>query len=337
MSIKTLRKRIALVAVSALGAGLMSVTPAFAAAAAAGEFDFAAQTNSVNVGGCYINNSNTAGLTTAVFLAGTQVTLVNANGADDAYLKLTGAANFVSHDGDSGTLTPTTYSDADPDTNDEIVIQLGGAGTVTVSYRATSTGSLVDKITITVVAACGGGVLSLADSNITVVDKAEADANSVSGAAWADDYDGQDTPYASTQDAAESGYIRGILVDEYGNELDEAAMVATTSAGCVVSIEDTDNNEPAMNLTAASDVMASTGIDFRVEVAQVDVTKPITCSVSVSYDGTVVVSKNIKFRGAASSITVSSVTAGERGGSGTRTPRENRSRRRRVPSGNSIG
>jgi len=93
MSIKTLRKRIALVAVSALGVGLLSVAPA-SANFDLGDYDVATPTNLVNFGVCTYTNTDVLGTTVAVAVSGSTVRLVGTGigAGEDVYVSVSGPA-----------------------------------------------------------------------------------------------------------------------------------------------------------------------------------------------------------------------------------------------------
>jgi len=173
MSIKTLRKRIASVAVTALTAGVLSVAvaPSASANVAAGELSFVTQGNVYNTGACNITNSNTANATVATFRSGSIVALAGdgLTAGDDIYVSLSGpgvisgwasapATESVSIAAltlaTADSITATTLLDTTTVVNDRLLVTLTGTGTVTLSVGVSSTTAVLDVITITSVALC---------------------------------------------------------------------------------------------------------------------------------------------------------------------------------------
>jgi hypothetical protein len=315
MSTKTNFKRVALVAVAALGLGVLtSVAPA-SAAIGAGQIDFTTATGSINTGGCAIASGSAAGLTYATFVNGSTVQLQHTT-SDASYLSISGPAVWVSASGASAVITPGSITDAAPAATETYILRVTAVGTVKVTYAASSISAATDVITITVVAACAGGKVDLAESNFTIVDILEADSDTTTGAAWLTNYNGIDTADEDVQPNAGTGYIRMALTDEYDAALLSGAVVATATGGCDVGVANTTTSTPSISTTAATSVLATTAADVVIAVEQHTADTPATCVVSVSFDGTLIGTKTIKLQGAAAKITVSDVTAGARSGYG---------------------
>jgi len=317
MSTKTLRKRIALVAVSAMGFGLLSVMPANATIGA-GQIDFStrAASTGVNAGACATPVSGSAaGGTYATFVVGSTAQLEHTT-TDATYLSISGPAVWVSASGGSATLTPGAITDAGPAATETYVLRLNAAGTVKVTYAASSTAAATDIITITVVDKCAGGKVDLAESNFTIVDVLEADSDSTTGAAWATNYNGIDTSGEEVQPNAGTGYLRLALLDSYDATLTSGALVATSTGGCDVGLANTTTSAPSISTTSSTAVLATTAADVVVAINQHTADVPVSCSVTVSFDGTVIGTKTVKIEGAAAKITVSDVTVGARSGYG---------------------
>jgi len=327
MSIKTLRKRIALVAVSALGASALALLSAGSASATAvGNVDFAAKSGTVNTGACSIHNGATAGATYAWFRTGSTVRLKFAAGGD-TYLKISAgsavwsAADYAEDDAESISATGLVVSGSAV-ANDYASLTLTGTGKVTVQVRnaLTSAGTLVDVITIYSVAACGGGVFSAANSNVIVT---TADGTQNDG----EDYDvdqaafnGLDRAYETTQDYDEAAYISAVLLDEYDSGLDSGAIVVTSTTGCNVGVQllgaaianpDTDKSVDTL-------VTEDGDSEFAVKVVPTVTAAgtPTKCTVTMTFDGTEVAKKVITFRGAPTQVLVDKVTVGQKDGHG---------------------
>jgi trimeric autotransporter adhesin len=317
MSTKTLRKRIALVAVAALGAGVLSVAPA-SANVAAGNVTVVAKTSLINAGSCAI--SSTAGAIGGTFIDGSDVRLNNAASTGTSYLALSGPAVFVSAaaagGSATGTVTPTTITQATNAANDVYVLRLTGLGTVTITVSPTSATAAVDVITINSVAACAGGTFSAARSNTTIVDVLEADSDATEATAWVTRFNGQDTADEEIIAVGGQGYIRSQINDVYGADLASRAMIATSTDGCFVGLADITTSAPSIARTAATAVLASTGADVIVAVSARTAGVPANCTVTLSHNGVTVATKSFKQLGAVASITVSSITVGAKGGDG---------------------
>jgi len=315
MSTKTNFKRIVLVAVASLGLGVLtSIAPANAAIAA-GDLDFTTASGSVNTGTCAISNTTSA--TAATALNGSLVQITQAAAITDAiYLSISGPAILESFTAVSATFTPTTLTDSATAQNDVYNIRLTGLGTVTVTYAASSSSAATDVLTITSVAACAGGTFSAADSNTTIVDVLEADSNETTATAWVTRFDGQDTADEEIIAVAGQGYIRSQINDAYGQNLSSKAMIATSTDGCFVGLADITTSAPSIARTAATAVLASTGADVIVAVSAKTAGVPANCTVTLSWNGITVATKSFKQLGVVSSITVSGVTVGAKGGDG---------------------
>jgi trimeric autotransporter adhesin len=325
MSTKTNFKRVALVAVAALGLGVLtSVAPANAAIAAS-DVTVTAKTDLVNAGACVI--SSTAGKIGGTFVNGSAVQLTNAQSdTTAAYLAITGPAIWVSASlaeasglfpSASATVTPTTITDATTAAGDLYTLRLTGEGTVTVTVSATSSTAAVDVITITSVASCLTSTLSVADSNFTIVSLAEADTNSTEGDAWESNYNGVDTTDANVVAVNATGYARAALTNAYGAALSSKPIVATATSGCWVAVEASDTTAGVASAPAASTaVMTGSGADLTLAVKAATAGTAVNCTITLTWNGLTVGTKSFKLQGVAAKVVVSDVTVGEKGGVG---------------------
>jgi len=324
MSTKTNFKRVALVAVAALGLGVLtSVAPANANVAA-GNVTVATKTALINTGACVI--SSTAGKIGGTFVNGSDVRLVNASSSGTIYAALSGPAVFVtsadSSNAATGTVTATTISDSGA-ANDYYVLRLTGLGTVTVTISPSSATAAVDVVTITSVASCLSSTLSLADSNFTIVNSAETDTDLAGDAdgAWLTRYDGVDTTDANIVAVSSSGYARAALANAYGAVLSSKPIVATATGnggGCWVAVENTNATAGADGAAPAAStaVMTGTGEDLTLEVKAATAGEAVNCSVTLTWNGITVGTKSFKLQGVAAKVVVSGVTVGVKGGVG---------------------
>jgi len=276
MSIKTLRKRIALVAVSALGAGLMSVTPAFAGAGAvaAGSIVVAAN-GSTNVTSRGILSTNgTAGTSAlAASAVATNYGVILSNGsvyvtgggntaATAVAIKVSGGKISSCADTATGTVvinasqTTCTGSAADEDVTATVVPDSGATSLTITAYSDVLTTS-VGAITYTVVASSTTNTFSSATSFISVEvtgTAATTNIDAVRTSAAGDDYSATIVP------AGLHGYLGYDLKDAYGTALSAHVFGATVTGGCLVGF----NQAASANIfTAASTTTASGYISFK--------------------------------------------------------------------------
>ena len=178
MSTKTLRKRIALVAVSALGAGLLSVAPASAAFVAA-EVTATAAGAGVNTTLLCAAGTPTAPSTPATIAVGGtfQFTVAGASNGDDGRATISGPANW-SRVGVNAAWTVDNTGQVlditDVGTNDlAIVLSVTGPGAIQVAWSDddSAAGTVIKTFYLTAVASCADGV-SVANSHVQVTDSA---------------------------------------------------------------------------------------------------------------------------------------------------------------------
>jgi hypothetical protein len=307
MSTKTLRKRIALVAATALGAGLLSVVAvpsANAAAPAAANLVASAGTPLVQCFDSGQTVTSSVGVESIGILPTNTVVFaqtVDIDADTSASLTITGAATFTAFTADSSGPVATTLSD-DAKTlkfvsttgatglPTSITLTPSGVGTVTVRYRnITTTASVLATTYVYVTASCADtATVSVADSAVQL--------------------DTESTPFtASTADSVDdtgtdlianrgSVYILSYLVDKFGNAVSGAsthALIATATGAATIGIN-------AASTTAKTAVLAGTGSNLEDPVVYVtcpDQNAASTTTVKLSYDGVEVWSKSIKCAG----------------------------------------
>jgi trimeric autotransporter adhesin len=322
MSTKTMKQRIALVAVSALTAGLFSVVSAPVANAAldVGDIDFAAVnrnvTASVNTGACLISNTDVVNTSTAVFATGSDVNLVTTGiaAADVVYAAISGPAVWKRATVAAGTTlgatfnsNATTVSWTGAAGTDILVLTLTGTGTVTVSWGASATVAATDTLTITSVAACGNGALDITQS-FSMVDDAVAN-NATTNI---DD--------ATSASAGSPLYVKSQLIDGYGQPLTSSSTVlATATNGALVRW-----GTPGTALikgTAGSVATANAAQHVMLRVDPASAAAGGTTTVTISVGSTVVTTKNLTFFGETTSIDILATSSGTigTGGAGTST------------------
>jgi len=290
MSIKTLRKRIALVAVSALGVGLLSVAPA-----SAGDGDMAvattAATFTTGVVGSAVTTDNAQ--TIKITTAGTVGLTLDA--AAGAYVSLSGPCVFdrVTSGSDATLNSGATILTTPATTNAAAVIRPTAAGICVASaYDSASATSTSDKLTITVVASTSVGKLDASESFARL--------NTTNGGS-ASTY--TDVSGASTRTNGQFGYIDWSINDSNGQNMPSTTVVtASATNGALVSF--------TSGAAAISSSATTTGTDGTVFIAQPVTDAPVSTVVTLSVNGTVWTSKSLTITGDITSIKVVKYTVG---------------------------
>ncbi len=337
MSTKTLRKRIALVAVAALGTGVLSVAPANAdthplagADNMAAEAGVLSTATKASVTGSAISSDKEDGGTNrstgllfkdtstgtaqsatvlstgalAVYtLADTDVAFVASGGAFSGF-----AATTVSTDGSlsSDRRTAVLLDDA---TNLAAGITWSSStvGTYQISlYRGNAidglstagSGTLVGLLTVSVVAANAGGTYNAAESACALQITQAAVAKGAT-----------DESGSSLRANGDKAYITLDLRDAYGVALPTGALVATATNGALVKFD------AATAGAGSTDVYgAAAPTDKYLNVSQPTANAPVSTTVTITYNGTVVCTKSVAIAGEVASMKASSVKTGDLGG-----------------------
>jgi len=321
MSKKTLRKRIAIVAVSALTAGVLSVMSApvaNAAALAANQIDI--ETTTATPGVCTVDtDKEIATISTAV--SGVKVGFPAA--ADyEGYLSISGPGIFTAYTqeatgGSADTITwgpdqkSVTFNTDNASDDLSFTVKPTAVGKILITTRATSsTGTAVDVITMNVVASCANGLVDLAESYMTIVSSAEADENA---AGWTSTK--VDTADANTVAYSGTGFVAVRLNDVYGNDLptSNGVLIVTATGDVTVAAEARTTSDdvlaPAAAGAAKTAYVTGTGADVVIRIDQ-DSGAPTSSTVSVTYNGTSIGSKTFTFLGQPAKVVVSDVTVG---------------------------
>jgi trimeric autotransporter adhesin len=323
MSTKTLRKRIALTAVTALGAGLLSVVSTPAANA------WFSGTGSANVINVATANSDTAtavvsptfsqarsvgvlAADTTTALAGTATmlsngTIVVSNGVS------TTASTFSVVGGLIVSVTPEvtigaaqTSADVSATAVNKALAIRPNAGVASMTITLASgtaavpTG-LLSRLTVTVTSTSAVGVYSAADSLVNT-----AEAGSAANA-------GIDQPNTTTASITRipngvTGQVNYDLKDAFGNRLAASVMSASVTAGGFVKINH--NSTTASTPTSAVDVVASSS-NGSVSVSQAVANVPVTVTVTIAYRGVTVATKTFSFNGEVAKVTVTPTKVGK--------------------------
>ena len=320
MSTKTLKKRIAVVAVSALTAGVLSVasTPAANATAVAG------------ASGVILVSGSICGATSLVGGAP-----LEADGGADASPFESGAASgkvitmpiggilTVAYDDSdvvtiSGPLSIQSLADATPTlstasiTNGKVVVTGGGAdGSFTLNASAVGSATLVvdtttadatptaaNTIKVNIVAACASTTFVAAASFVSVEDTSVTATNNV------------DT--SASQANTEQGFLSIVANSQYGVVVPSGTWIASATNGARVAIASA--GPAAATTTGPSQAFATAaGTDIRVAVAQATEGVAMSSVVTVTYNGALVATRSFSWTGDLAKIEVSSVRLGNTG------------------------
>jgi hypothetical protein len=328
MSIKTLRKRIALVAVSALGAGLMSLVAV--PTANAGQITTAADDQIIvatnqcaatsAAGGTPQTNAATAGAAETdtapwenayngkviVVPVGSQLA-VTIDSAD--IVTITGPLGIAALNTSStstlgntnGKITVTA-----PVNGTDSIFTLNalaaGTGTLTVSSTtADATATLANTITISIVAACANTTYSAAYSEVYVkgTDATAAVLNT-------------NVDQALSATAGSSLYINLTLNNGYGSALNTGTIAVSTTNGALVAIGNAATTAPLKGTTTAITLAGDGTSIVRVDPVQTATTS--TTVVTITHNGTAVTTKTLTFHGEQAKIVIGKVWSGRTSG-----------------------
>jgi hypothetical protein len=305
-----MKQRIALVAVSALTAGVLSVMSAPVANAAGGAFG--AITGNVLTNYCSATTNGTTAVTNfasdnttyITVPAGTTITVALTNGAQQVRVGapglITAAESAMTIAGGGSTATGTANSST-------VTVSTPAVGSFTIgSFDDANDSGATDTIYVTVAASCALNTFSLANSKVELQSPTYSAANSL-----VDEVPG--TTNGVTL------HLATILNNSYGSALSSGTWVATVTGGAVIGIN---LGNAAATPTAAS-VAAATGTGAYVNVAVSQganlENKPWAGTITISYNGTTLVTKNAAITGDIATVKVSDPVIAKTGGSTYRT------------------
>ena len=303
MSKKTMKQRIALVAVSALTAGVLSVAsaPVANAALAVGDIDLQASSAILNVGVCSNGMTNALNTSVATVRSGTDYQFVGTglDAGDTLYMTLSGPAIFKSHTLTAGaaggaTLTATTLTDGVTAVDDRIVITVTGVGTISMAFAADAASSPVDTITITSVAACANAAWSASNSLVQMSTTAAGNASS-------------NVDAATSTTAGTPMYIKLQPVDGYSAAITTGTLFASATNGALVKWGAAAAGFPGGTGSVAT-ATPTANHQLRVEPSQSATTS--TTVVTITLNGGAIATKTITFHGEQASISVAATYAG---------------------------
>jgi len=322
MSTKTLRKRIALVAVSALGAGLLSITSTTSAHAVA-----VTNTNildNVANGGAATPAGGSNGLIATNVTAGlTEKATMYASGALAVYTTTSnkakkisvsgGTVGSVANGGNEGATAVRTAdltsvsaaavtgngADTNPKTNllQAVIAPNSGVSTMTITGYDDATAGVSASwvITVTIASSSVAGVTSAADSTVAFT-AADGDAATA-------DVAGKNVATSRTP-----LYLNVQLVDAYGNGITSTsgALVAEVSSGALVGISTNAGAVGVLSSTANSALAVSTAspADINIRVQEATAGAGWSGTIKVTYNGVVIATKSGTIKGDVAKLTV---------------------------------
>ena len=347
MSKTTLRKRIALIVVTTLATGVLSSTAnahstivsttlatntpghttgtpgaslfmatelATAGSAVVGATSAGLPNAAAKSIGLLTKDSSSGTAQTATTLVGGTLSFYSVTGATDSAFTASGGT-FVGTSGTGYNINSGTYYQNqtktvaifDQSSTATQVAQLWTApttaGTYVVSHyvgtptgdsivAAPTQGTLAGRVTVTVVATTAGGSYS------TVYSTCATSAVSVAGAA-------SNADSTATVTNGNPWYIGFTLKDAYNNNLDSGNVVATSTNGALIAYANA-GSTPAAG-TATTVVAYDAGSTDSIRVDQGTANAPMTTTVTISYNGTVVCTKTVSIRGEVAKIVVSDI------------------------------
>ena len=187
-----------------------------------------------------------------------------------------------------------------------VLVNVTGEGTVTITQKKKvgSTISTIDIKTIYASTTAKTNILSVADSFVRVQDTSTAGtlASSV------------DVAGSTTVVDGGTGYVNVLTKDGYGATLSTSGVLqATATNGAIVAFD----AAPTVEVSAT----AKTGVGGVLYVKQgtANAGKPVNTKITVTFNGTVLATKNITFTGKAATISVTGVDIALAGGARTGT------------------
>jgi len=289
MSTKTLRKRIALVAVSAMGFGLLT---SVAANAADGDMT-QATTRATGTFGT-VGSAVTTDLAQTVSLTTAGQVNVMLDAASGAYISLTGPCKFqASEIGSYATDSSDTFNSAmtkltsNGSTDSWAFIVPTGTGTcVATSYASASAATAADKLTVSIVASTTIGNFSAADSFATV---AAASSSEVTSSA-------DDAASLRVANGSE-GTINLTVHDENDVAMPSTTIItATVTGGPVVAF----SSNGQIGTSASSTYGSSAATTLYLKQSAANLAQDAVVAISVN--GVPWITKTIQFLGDAETV-----------------------------------
>jgi hypothetical protein len=314
-----MKQRIALVAVSALTAGVLSVVAAPVANANITTTNFT--TGKFGVSGTICGATDLLGSTPLNNAANATDTSPFENTASGKIITVPvgaslsveiDAANTVTVSGPlapvamaAGTigLTNGKVTVADTGGDADIIFVMNatsaGAATLVVGTAADPTPTASNTIRVSIVAACASSTFVAAASFVSVEDNGATTAT-----------DNVDT--SASQADTEQGFLAIVAKSAYGVVVPSGTWIASATNGARVDITDA-TTAAASSTGPSTDAITALGTDIRVAVAQATEGVAMNSVVTVTYNGALVATRSFSWTGDLAKIEVSSVALGNTG------------------------
>jgi len=333
MSTKTMKQRIALVAVSAMGFGLLSITPSNAALIAEAVDDGTVVTKTGSSVCSATNDAGTAlaaGATRKSSAAGFNIVMpigarliIGLDSLDSVEITGPFAASELNFDGgDDGAVAQSINSkgrividDATGTADDEFILTATAVGTGTLVVQAAGDGAstpsdvTTNSLDITVVASCSNSTVSVAGSFIAI--------KSTDGTLAAATPTNVDT--TTSADSGNSLYAQIYLNNAYGAAITTGTLSVSATNGALVSLGNAIGTAHSAGTVSVATITPDGSDLLRVRPASFLTTS--TTVLTFSHNGTTVGTKSLTFRGEVASMDILSVSPGliSTSGAGTTT------------------
>jgi hypothetical protein len=304
MSTKTNFKRVALVAVAALGLGVLtSVAPANATVGATSGVTYSALS--------VCSDTTTATADSLIVPVGARIGLTLAN---TYYAQITGSSLVVTtiDDAVESLNTKGIPTFAAHSSGSSIVLSAVAVGSSNIVYStgAATTSAAANTLYITVVAACTTSTISIKDSFVSLTDASKLAAGDTT---W--DTTKTNIDEAAVSTAGGSLYVRIDANNAYAAGVPAGVWSASATNGALVSMGGTVTTAPTKGtISVAVDATLSNAVIVRVAPKTAGV--PQTSTVTVTYNGVTVATKNLTFYGEATKLNIVGGVSGLNGGSG---------------------
>jgi hypothetical protein len=312
-----MKQRIALVAVSALTAGLFSVVSTPVANAldvttvTTGDVTLTDTPNATS-GVCLTRNEAATQVSTTprvVSVGGTQGITTGTNGGGT--FTITGPAVWATSAGATDTINATQKVLVSA-TLSLKSLRFTAPGSVSIAI-ANIAGAVVHTYYFTVVASCAIGAFSASTSFISTAISANLPDNA--GADWVSTKSNVDENTTSENGGAL--YIRIVANNAYGAGLAAGAWSATATNGALVNMSSNQVLGTATTAgTISTDVDSALAATVTVRVDPATAGVALNTAVTVTYEGQAVATKNLTFLGEAAKINILSVKSGTVGTTG---------------------
>jgi hypothetical protein len=323
MSTKTLRKRIALVAVTALGAGVLSVAPAYAGALTDDVLAVGGNSTSgaaiVVVSGGADDTIKSSGLlasagsgttqTATLLSSGTLVVGTATSGSNYGIITVAGGTIVGSQGMTVGTDSASAVTGSGSAGASLAVKPNSGVTSMTVNYylgtSATVPGTLTGKVVVTVTSTNAFGVVSAANSTAYWGTAATTSSDTATT-------DATVTNFSKVNDAVIEGTLT--LADAYDNTVATGTGLITASVSACAVVNLTTSADPGAGANS-SDFQTHTQAANYFSVAQKTSGVPCAFTLTLSYNATVLATKSGVISGEVATVTVSSPKIGKAGDS----------------------